>query len=138
MGNFADHTGLVGQPPLEVRSEEQLLDANLAFYDPLWQASRLVAPERFNTWPLVSSLLTQPQTRLEVGPGLRPRLPLEGTCFVDASLPAVTKLREHGARAELGLVSRLPFPAAAFDLVAALAIVEHVRSEEATPAIPSL
>ena len=131
MGNFADHTGLVGQPPLEVRSEEQLLEANLAFYDPLWQASRLVAPERFNTWPLVSSLLTQPQTRLEVGPGLRPRLPLEGTSFVDASLPAVTKLREHGARAEIGLVSRLPFPDRAFDLVAALDIVEHVDDDEA-------
>jgi len=119
----------VGQPPLE--GEEQLLEANLAFYDPLWQASRLVAPERFNTWPLVSSLLRQPQTRLEVGPGLRPRLPLEGTSFVDASLAAVTKLREHGARAEIGLVSRLPFPDGAFDLVAALDIVEHVDDDEA-------
>jgi SAM-dependent methyltransferase len=121
----------VGQAPPGVRSDEQLLRANLAFYDPLWQASRLVSPERFNTWPLVRSLLTLPQSRLEVGPGLRPRLPLEGTCFVDASLPAVTKIREHGARAEIGLLSRLPFPDAAFDLVAAFDIVEHVDDDEA-------
>jgi ubiquinone/menaquinone biosynthesis C-methylase UbiE len=61
----------------------------------------------------------------------RPRLPLEGTCFVDASLPAVTKLREHGARAEFGLVSHLPFRDRAFDLVAAFDIVEHVDDDEA-------
>jgi SAM-dependent methyltransferase len=114
-----------------VCTEEQLLEANLAFYDPLWQASRLVSPERFNTWPLVHSLLAVSKTRLEVGPGLRPRLPLEGTSFVDASLPAVTTLREHGAHAEVGLVSRLPFEGGAFDLVAALDIVEHVDDDEA-------
>jgi SAM-dependent methyltransferase len=114
-----------------VPREEQLLKANLAFYDPLWQASRLVSPERFNTWPLVRSLLAKPQSRLEVGPGLRPRLPLDGTCFVDASLPAVTRLREHGARAEMGLVSRLPFGDRTFDLVAAFDILEHVDDDEA-------
>jgi SAM-dependent methyltransferase len=114
-----------------VRSEAELLEASLAFYDPLWQASRLVSPERFNTWPLVRSLLTQPQSRLEVGPGLRPRLPIEGTCFLDASAPAVTKLREHGAQAEIGLVSRLPFGDRTFDLVAALDIVEHVDDDAA-------
>ena len=118
------------QPP-RVRSEAELLDANLSFYDPLWEQSRLSSPERFNTWPLVRSLLTLPQSRLEVGPGLRPRLPLEGTSFVDASLPAVTKLRERGARAEIGLVSRLPFPDGAFDLVAAFDIVEHVDDDDA-------
>jgi SAM-dependent methyltransferase len=114
-----------------VGREEQLLEGNLAFYDPLWQASRLVSPERFNTWPLVSSLLTQPQSRLEVGPGLRPRLPLEGTSFVDASLPAVTGLREHGAHAEVGLVSHLPFGDGTFDLVGAFDIVEHVDDDDA-------
>jgi SAM-dependent methyltransferase len=114
-----------------VRREEQLLRANLAFFDPLWRASRLVSPQRFNTWPLVRSLLAQPQSRLEVGPGLRPRLPLDGTCFLDASLPAVTGLREHGARAEMGLVSRLPFGDGTFELVAAFDIVEHVDDDEA-------
>ena len=88
-------------------------------------------PERFNTWPLVRPLLAERQSRLEVGSGLRPRLPLAGTCFIDASLPAVTTLREHGARAELGLVSRLPFEDGTFHLVAAFDIVEHVDDDEA-------
>ena len=30
---------------------------NRDFYEPLWGESQLIAPERFNTWPLVESLL---------------------------------------------------------------------------------
>jgi SAM-dependent methyltransferase len=112
-------------------SDEELLQANLAFYDPLWLHSRLLPPDRFNTWPLVQSLLAPSQARLEVAPGLRPRLPIDGTCFVDASPAAVSKLRSHGARAESGVVSRLPFGDAAFDLVAAFDVVEHVDDDDA-------
>jgi SAM-dependent methyltransferase len=116
---------------ITVRNDRELLEANLGFYDPLWKQSRLASPRQFNTWSLVSSLLAPSQSRLEVAPGLRPRLPLEGTAFIDASLPAVTKLREHGARAEIGLVSKLPFADGAFDLVAAFDIVEHVDDDDA-------
>jgi SAM-dependent methyltransferase len=113
------------------RDDQALLAVNQAFYDPLWSHSSLMRAERFNTWPLVRSLLTPGQSRLEVGPGLRPRLPLEGTRFIDASIPAVATLRDHGADAEVGLVSRLPFADASFGLVAAFDIVEHVGDDEA-------
>ena len=107
-----------------------LLEANRRFYDPLWADARLVEPDRFNTWPLVSSLVSAARPRLEIAPGLRPRLPLDGTCFVDISAPAVSKLRSRGANAVVGLVTRLPFPEGAFDLVCALDIVEHVEDED--------
>ncbi len=119
------------QIPTRARSDAELLDTNLAFYEPLWKQSRLSSPEHFNTWPLVRSLLTPNQSRLEVGAGLRPRLPIEGTSFVDASLVAVAKLRERGARAQTGVVSRLPFPDGTFSLVAAFDIVEHVDDDDA-------
>lgn len=106
-------------------------EANRRFYDPMWADARLVGPERFNTWPLVSALAAAGGERLEVGPGLRPRLPIEGTWFVDMSPPAVGKLRARGARAVLGLVSALPFPDRAFRLVCALDVVEHVDDENA-------
>lgn len=108
-----------------------LREVNRQFYDPLWTDARLVGPERFNTWPLVSSLLSPLQRRLEVAPGLRPRLPLAGTHFIDISVPAVTKLRAHGADALQGLVSALPFEDGAFDLVCAFDIVEHVDDDDA-------
>ena len=105
-------------------------EANRRFYDPMWTDARLVGPERFNTWPLVCSLVAGGGSRLEVGPGLRPRLPIDGTYFVDMSPPAVSKLRARGAHAVLGLVSALPFPDRAFRLVCALDIVEHVDDED--------
>jgi SAM-dependent methyltransferase len=115
----------------ETRSSEAIPDVNRHFYDALWMGARLVEPERFNTWPLVQSLVLHSQRRLEVAPGLRPRLPIEGTCFVDLSAPAVMRLRRRGANTVHGSTSSLPFPDGTFDLVCALDIVEHVDDEKA-------
>lgn len=111
------------------RSEGELLDANRKYYNSLWSGARLVEPQRFNTWPLVQSLLPL-GARLEIAPGLRPRLPLQETQFVDISEPALVKLRERGASVTLSQVSALPFASDSFDLVCALDIVEHVDDED--------
>ncbi|MFA5939873.1 MAG: class I SAM-dependent methyltransferase [Sinimarinibacterium sp.] len=110
--------------------DQELLEANRRFYDPLWRDARLVCPERFNTWPLVRSLVAQASRRLEVAPGLRPRLPIAGTHFVDISAPALARLRERGGHVVLGKISAIPFPDGAFDLVCALDIIEHVDDED--------
>jgi SAM-dependent methyltransferase len=115
---------------LQTRGERELLDANRRFYDLLWSDAQLIEPQRFNTWPLVRSLLPQSARRLEVGPGLRPRLPIEGTQFVDISAPALAQLRERGGHAVLSQVTALPFVNGAFDLVCALDIIEHVEDED--------
>jgi SAM-dependent methyltransferase len=114
-----------------VLSARELLDANRHYYDSLWSGALLVEPDQFNTWPLIQSLLPLTASRLEVAPGLRPRLPLEGTEFVDLSRSAAAKLRARGASVAIGLVTSLPFATASFDLVCALDIVEHVDDETA-------
>ncbi|HET9403643.1 MAG TPA: SAM-dependent methyltransferase, partial [Burkholderiales bacterium] len=53
-------------------SGREIAAANHRFYDPLWAEADLVEPERFNTWPLVRSLISASRPRLEVAPGLRP------------------------------------------------------------------
>jgi SAM-dependent methyltransferase len=111
------------------RTSQELVDDNRRFYDSLWAGSRLIEPERFNTWPLVESLLPASGLRLEVAPGLRPRLPIESTQFVDISAPALEQLRARGGRVTLGEVTSLPFADATFDLVCALDIIEHVDDE---------
>ncbi|HEX4153189.1 MAG TPA: class I SAM-dependent methyltransferase [Steroidobacteraceae bacterium] len=108
-----------------------LFDANRHYYDSLWSGARLVEPHRFNTWPLVQSLLPACASRLEIAPGLRPRLPIEGTHFVDLSAPAIAKLGSRGASVAVGLVTSLPFPDAIFDMVCAFDIVEHVEDDAA-------
>src|ERR1035441_8849061 len=85
-------------------SERELVDENRRFYNGLWSSARLVEPQRFNTWPLVQSLLPEAGQRLEVAPGLRPRLPIEGTQFVDISVEALAKLRRRGAQVALSEV----------------------------------
>ena len=122
-----DYSGGMMQPELsQTRSGRDLLDKNRRFYDMLWSGASLVEPQRFNTWPLVQSLLPTSARRLEVAPGLRPRLPLEGTQFVDISAPALAKLGARGAQVVLSEVTSLPFADGAFDLVCALDIIEHV------------
>jgi SAM-dependent methyltransferase len=116
---------------VRARSDRELLEANRRFYDLLWSGARLIEPQRFNTWPLVSSLLPRSGRQLEIAPGLRPRLPLEQTRFADISAPALATLGRRGASVVLGAISSLPFASAAFDLVCALDIVEHVDDEDA-------
>jgi SAM-dependent methyltransferase len=108
----------------------ELLDRNLRMYDSLWADACLIEPQRFNTWPLIQSLLTQFGRRLEIAPGLRPRLPIEGTQFVDVSGAALSRLGERGAHVILGDVASLPFSSDAFDLVCAFDIIEHVDDDD--------
>jgi SAM-dependent methyltransferase len=111
-------------------SERELLEKNRSYYDMLWSGARLVEAQKFNTWPLVQSLLPTAVRRLEVAPGLRPRLPIDGTQFLDISAPAIAKLRERGAQVVIGKVTRLPFADSAFDLVCAFDIIEHVEDDD--------
>ena len=124
------HSAIVQPKSSQALTERELLERNRTYYDMLWSDARLVGPQRFNTWPLVQSLLPRAAQRLEVAPGLRPRLPLEGTRFVDISVPAVAKLRERGAQAVIGNVTCLPFADSSFDLVCAFDIIEHVDDDE--------
>ena len=110
---------------------DPLLAVNRIFYDGLWAGARLIAPDRFNTWALVQSLCRPEARCLEVGPGLRPRLPVAGTVFVDISLPALKSLREAGGRCMAASVTALPFGDASFEVVIAFDIVEHVADDAA-------
>src|SRR5687768_17774540 len=107
----------------------ELERTNRDFYEPLWGESQLIGPERFNTWPLVESLLRADSRCLEVAPGLRPRLPMAGTQFIDISAQAVARLREAGACAEIGTIVDLPFANQTFDLVCAMDVIEHVDDD---------
>lgn len=117
--------------PARARDDQQLRATNQRFFDELWRDAHLIGPERFNTWPLVRELAAGTERRLEIAPGLRPRLPVADTCFVDISGPAVAALRAHGGRATRGSITALPFPDRHFQLICALDIVEHVDDDDA-------
>ena len=102
---------------------------NREFYDVLWGETHLERPERFNSWPLVVGLLPLAPTRLEIGPGLRPRLPISGTHFVDISKRVIERLTTNGGIAVLGEITELPFAAETFELISAFDVVEHAEDD---------
>jgi len=115
-------------PPLP-RNAAQLTAFNREFYESLWSQSKLIEPQCFNTWPLVQSLVNASQSRLEIAPGMRPRLPLRDTLFIDLSVSAIAALQRQGASAALGLVTSIPCAGATFDFVCAFDIIEHVEDD---------
>lgn len=107
-----------------------LRTVNTEFFDALWRRSRLAGPECFNTWPVVQTLLGKDGRRLEIGPGLRPRLPIADTFFVDVSTEALSRLRDRGGHVVLAPATAMPFPDVMFDLLCAFDIVEHVEDDD--------
>jgi SAM-dependent methyltransferase len=106
-----------------------IVAVNRSFYDALWGRARLQRPDRFNTWPMIAELLPSAPARLELGPGLRPRLPIAGTHFIDLSTPAVEQLKARGGLAAPGEIGALPFADRTFDLVSAFDVIEHVADD---------
>jgi SAM-dependent methyltransferase len=110
-------------------SARDIARINREFYDALWSQTYVERPERFNTWPLISGLLPSAAARLEVGPGLRPRLPVRGTHFIDISAPVIAQLNARGGIAATGEITALPFRDQEFDLVGAFDVIEHVEDD---------
>ena len=116
-------------PVANFMTSTALVAKNSRFYDAFWSRTYLTRPERFNTWPLISALLPTSPRRLEIGPGLRPRLPIKGTHFLDLSPPAIAQLNAGGGLAHTGEITALPFADGSFDLVTAFDVVEHVEDD---------
>ncbi|MBC22954.1 MAG: SAM-dependent methyltransferase [Phycisphaerae bacterium] len=104
---------------------------NRRFYDPLWRHARLYDGDRFNTWALIRPHVEGGSRRLEIGPGLRPRLPVSGTTFVDLSPVAVERLRKEGATVHESGADSIPIKDGSMDLVGAFDVIEHVTDDQA-------
>lgn len=112
-------------------SAASLAAINRRFYDEIWHGAVLYEGDAFNSWAAVGPHVARARDRLEVGPGLRARLPVSGTRFVDLSPVAVDRLNAAGGVAVEGSIEALPIDDNSVDLLCAFDVLEHVADDRA-------
>jgi SAM-dependent methyltransferase len=103
---------------------------NESLYEEMWRRMAFNPPDRLPWYPKLKELADASPERLEIGPGVFPRLPVVGTHVVDLSAAALEVIAKHGAIAHNGLLQDLKFDAGRFDLVAMFEVLEHVPRDE--------
>ena len=109
---------------------ENAASYNEAFYDELWARLPFIRADRLPWWPVLRELADAAPDRLELGPGVAPRLPLEGTHICDLSKVSLDLLERRGGIAHHGLLQDHHFPDKSFDLVGMFEVLEHVADDE--------
>jgi SAM-dependent methyltransferase len=119
------------RPEGHVTQPQDCHQYNKETYERIWSLAAFHPPALTPWWPMLSELAERSPSRLEVGPGMWPRLPTEGTHVVDLSERALEGLRAHGAIAHAGLLRDVGFDRATFDLVGIFEVLEHVDEDVA-------
>jgi SAM-dependent methyltransferase len=103
---------------------------NESLYEELWRRFPFHGPEKLPWFPAIKALADKAPNRLEIGPGVTPRFPVQGTHVMDLSEGALEVLVRHGAVAHKGLLADARFPDASYDLVGMFEVLEHVPGDE--------
>jgi len=102
---------------------------NEELYEAVWRLMSFRSPDRLPWWPALKALCENTRDRLEIGPGIFPRLPVEGTHVMDLSKYALEVLATHGAVPHFGLLADQGFPDASFDVVGMFELLEHIADD---------
>jgi SAM-dependent methyltransferase len=103
---------------------------NEALYEEMWARMPFLPPDRLPWWPVLKQLADAAPMRMELGPGIFPRLPVEGTHVCDLSTHALNVLEGKGAIVHRGFLQDQGIADASFDLVAMFEVLEHVADDE--------
>lgn len=96
---------------------------NRRFYERCWRGASLLPMPGVQVAGCTEGL------QVEIGCGLRPRLPLAEALFVDVSPSACAKLRDAGGRVIRASLDALPFAAGSVARLFAFDVLEHVSDD---------
>ncbi len=103
---------------------------NESLYEDFYTRMPFLPPDRLPWWPVFKELADASPERLEIGPGVFPRLPVVGTHVCDLSKGALDVLAKQGSIVHYGLLQDQKFPDGKFDLIGLFEVLEHVADDE--------
>ncbi len=105
---------------------------NSRLYSKLWKrkSKKIKSCKFWITWEKFKSLIPSKNPMLlDIGCGIRPRIPVKGSYFLDLSQSALETLAQKGGICHCGDAQNLPYKSKSFDLINASEILEHIKND---------
>ncbi|MBU0976652.1 MAG: class I SAM-dependent methyltransferase [Patescibacteria group bacterium] len=106
-------------------------EENEKLYTSIWSAKKIRSHKFWITWEKFKRLIPGNDPKLlDIGCGIRPRIPIKGSYFLDLSKPALEVLEKLGGICEHGDITSLPYKDNYFDLINAAEVFEHIEDDK--------
>jgi ubiquinone/menaquinone biosynthesis C-methylase UbiE len=107
------------------------VEKNKKLYTKIWKTKKLKSHKFWVTWDKFKELIPKSNPKLlDIGCGVRPRLPVKNSYFLDLSESALKVLEEYGGICHCGDAAALPYKSNFFDFVNASELLEHIEKDE--------
>jgi len=104
---------------------------NKKFYTNLWHIKKIKNCKFWNTWKKFEQIIPKENSKLlDIGCGIRPRIPIKGSYFLDISQTALKALEAQGGICHCGDAGEMPYYSNFFDFINASEVLEHIEEDQ--------
>jgi len=104
---------------------------NKKLYTKIWKVKKIKSHKFWSTWTEFRKIIPRQKSNLlDIGCGIRPRIPVKNSYFVDLSESALNILEKYGGHCYCGDAKNLPYKSGFFDFINASEVLEHIKQDE--------